>query len=42
MVLTSNTGLLDVDEVRLEHALGCFEALGADLDCSAVGELGRP
>lgn len=42
MVLTSNTGLLDVDEVRLEHAFGGFEALGANLDCSAVGELRRP
>ena len=36
---TSDTGLLDVDEVRLEHALGRLEALRADLDDTAVGEL---
>jgi hypothetical protein len=31
--------LLDVDKVRLEHALGRFEALRADFDRSAVGQL---
>lgn len=36
---TGDTGLLDVDEVRLEHALGRLEALRADLDDAAVGKL---
>jgi hypothetical protein len=31
--------LLDVDEMRLEHTLGCLEALRSDLDCPAIGEL---
>ena len=35
--LTSNTGLFDVYEVRLEHALWCFEPLLADLDDTTIG-----
>ena len=31
--------LLDVDQVRLEHAFWRFEPLGADLDDTAVREL---
>ena len=34
------TWLFDVDEVGLEHALGGFKALRADLDSTAIGELG--
>lgn len=31
--------LLDVDQVRLEHALGSFEALRTNFDRAAVGQL---
>jgi hypothetical protein len=37
----SHARLLDVDEVRLEHALGRLEALRADFDDAAVRELRR-
>lgn len=33
-----DTGLLDVDEMRLEETLGGFETLAADADDAAVGE----
>jgi hypothetical protein len=36
---TGDTGLLDVDKVRLEHALGSLEAFGADLDDTTVRKL---
>lgn len=36
---TGNTRLLDVDEMRLEHALGRLEPLRANLDDTPVGEL---
>jgi hypothetical protein len=35
--LTGNAGLLNIHEMRLEHAFGCFESLGANLDDTAVG-----
>lgn len=31
--------LLDIDEMRLEHALGCFEPFRADLDDPSVRKL---
>lgn len=34
-----HAGLLDIHEMRLEHAFGGFEAFGADFDRTAVGEL---
>ena len=34
-----DAGLLDVDEVRLEHALGGFEPLGSDFDYTPVRKL---
>jgi hypothetical protein len=33
-----DTGLLNIDEVRLEQALGCFETLAADSNYAAVRE----
>lgn len=34
-----DAGLLDVDEVRLEHAFGGFEPLGSDFDYTPVRKL---
>ena len=36
---TCYAGLLDVDEVWLEHALGGFESFGSNFDYASVGEL---
>lgn len=36
---TSNTRLLNVDEVRLKHALWSLEAFRADLDDTTIGKL---
>jgi hypothetical protein len=35
--LTCYSRLFDIDEVRLEHAFGCFESFRADFDRSAIG-----
>jgi hypothetical protein len=39
MVLTGHTRLFDVDEMRLEHALGSLVPLRTDLDHPSIRQL---